>query len=241
MSRMTINRVATLDTSRHINLFRPEWHPSVVGLVGVGSVGSHLASQLAALSPNDLVLIDPDVVGVENLSNQAFAFDQVGTSKVGAVEQNVAKKNPNVRLTSIPSRIEDVRVRFRPGAVFVSPDTMAVRRVVRDKMFMNGSTRLLVDCRMTATQVTVYCVDLFAPEECDRYEATLYADDVVDERLGGCGVNQSIGTTASTAANVAVMQYVLFWKGQYAPQEGFERAFSVTLDLVKGYMIREPV
>lgn len=55
-----------------------------------------------------ITLIDADIVGAENLPRQQFTPDQVGLKKVFALRENLQRINPDVQVTAIPKRIQDL-------------------------------------------------------------------------------------------------------------------------------------
>src|SRR5207253_7129263 len=63
-------------------------------VVGVGAVGRQVALQLAATGVPAMTLVDPDVVGVENLGPQAYFAAAVGRPKVEATADDCRKLNP---------------------------------------------------------------------------------------------------------------------------------------------------
>lgn len=84
-----------------------ELRNSVVGVAGLGGLGSHVAAALARMGLGRLIIADFDVVDTSNLNRQQYYFDQVGMAKVDATVANLRRINPEiavfghqVRLTS---------------------------------------------------------------------------------------------------------------------------------------------
>lgn len=67
-----------------------------VGIAGLGGLGSLVATALARVGVGTLVLADFDVVEPSNLNRQQYFVDQIGTSKVEAMRENLARINPYV-------------------------------------------------------------------------------------------------------------------------------------------------
>jgi sulfur carrier protein ThiS adenylyltransferase len=71
---------------------------SSVGIAGLGGLGSNAAVSLARAGIGRLVLIDFDIVEEENLNRQYYFLDQIGKSKVEAIEENIKRINPEIEL-----------------------------------------------------------------------------------------------------------------------------------------------
>ncbi|OGP64410.1 MAG: thiamine biosynthesis protein ThiF [Deltaproteobacteria bacterium RBG_13_53_10] len=69
---------------------------SVVGIAGLGGLGSVVAIALARVGVGRLILVDFDVVEPSNLNRQQYFFHQIGMPKVEALRENLSKINPCV-------------------------------------------------------------------------------------------------------------------------------------------------
>lgn len=86
---------------------------AVVGIAGLGGLGSNVAVALTRLKVGKLILVDFDVVEPSNLNRQNYFHDQIGVHKVDASLENLRRINPDanlegrkVRLT--PEKVVDV-------------------------------------------------------------------------------------------------------------------------------------
>jgi sulfur carrier protein ThiS adenylyltransferase len=86
---------------------------AVVGIAGLGGLGSNVAVALTRLRVGKLILADFDVVDESNLNRQNYFHDQIGHHKVDASLENLSRINPEanfeghkVRLTT--EKIVDV-------------------------------------------------------------------------------------------------------------------------------------
>ncbi len=73
---------------------------AVVGIAGVGGLGSAVAIALARTGVGKLILVDFDVVEPSNLNRQQYFIDQIGQSKVSAMQANLERINPYVSLVT---------------------------------------------------------------------------------------------------------------------------------------------
>ena len=75
---------------------------AVVGIAGVGGLGSAVAVALARVGIGHLVIADYDVVEPSNLNRQQYFIDQIGALKVEALAENLKRINPYVALELHP-------------------------------------------------------------------------------------------------------------------------------------------
>lgn len=76
-----------------------------IGIAGCGGIGSNVAVMLARSGIAHLVLVDYDRVEPGNLNRQFFFADQVGQSKVRALECNLRRINPKLQICAHPTRV----------------------------------------------------------------------------------------------------------------------------------------
>jgi len=79
-----------------------------VVLVGLGSLGSPLAMQLAKAGVGHLTLIDPDKLVGQNLGRHALGMDELGKSKAGALRMRLQRDLPTVHVEAYNTFIEMV-------------------------------------------------------------------------------------------------------------------------------------
>lgn len=89
------------------------WQKAVIGIAGVGGLGSNIALSLARAGIGTLILADFDIVTIANLNRQQFFLEQVGLSKVQAIKANLERINPfceciayNIKIT--PANLTDI-------------------------------------------------------------------------------------------------------------------------------------
>ncbi len=69
-----------------------------VGIAGAGGLGSHVAVALARVGIGKLIIADFDVVEPSNLNRQQYFIDQIGMSKVVALQNNLLRINPGTKI-----------------------------------------------------------------------------------------------------------------------------------------------
>lgn len=73
---------------------------SVVGVAGLGGLGSNVAIALARVGVGHLVIADFDVVEPSNLNRQQYFVDQIGFFKTDALTFNLKKINPFINISA---------------------------------------------------------------------------------------------------------------------------------------------
>jgi len=92
--------------SRHTPGVHQKIRKSVVGIAGVGGLGSAVAVALARIGIGTLILVDFDIVEPSNLNRQQYFVDQIGMLKVEALRDNLSRINPYVRIKIFPDKID---------------------------------------------------------------------------------------------------------------------------------------
>ncbi len=72
---------------------------AVVGIMGLGGLGSVVAGALVRIGIGRLILADFDIVDPTNLNRQQFFVDQIGMKKTEALAANLKRMNPYIDLT----------------------------------------------------------------------------------------------------------------------------------------------
>ena len=81
---------------------------SRVLIIGMGGLGSPVAMYLAAAGVGHLVLVDDDVVELSNLQRQIMhSSANIGLAKVDSARQTLLGLNPEIKITSFDSRLDE--------------------------------------------------------------------------------------------------------------------------------------
>lgn len=109
---------------------------AVVGIAGLGGLGSAVAIALARVGVGTLVLADFDVVEPSNLNRQQYFIDQIGQFKTEALAANLRRIHPGVRL-------ETHAVRLDPENI---PSVFASVQVLVEALDTAEGKVMLVEC-----------------------------------------------------------------------------------------------
>ncbi|WP_441001166.1 ThiF family adenylyltransferase [Fodinibius sp. SL11] len=80
-------------------------HKSVI-LIGCGSVGGYIATELARAGISDLTLVDHDKMEIENAYRHTLGKDHVGNNKAVALKKELERKIPQVHISTYNQRVE---------------------------------------------------------------------------------------------------------------------------------------
>lgn len=78
---------------------------AVVGIAGLGGIGSHIAVALARLGVGRLVVADYDVVEPSNLNRQYYSVGYLGKKKAYAIKDIILSINPYTEVTAYDVKI----------------------------------------------------------------------------------------------------------------------------------------
>lgn len=85
--------------------------PKRITIAGLGSIGSNLLQYLLPLEIDEINLIDPDVLSLENINRHLLGLQYIRTDKVEAIKQFLELKNPLLKIqpykTSVIRMIRD--------------------------------------------------------------------------------------------------------------------------------------
>jgi len=83
---------------------------SIIGIAGLGGLGSNAAVSLARAGIGRLVLVDFDIVEKTNLNRQYYFLNQLGMKKTDALKENIGRINPDVI-------VETHEIKLKKGAM----------------------------------------------------------------------------------------------------------------------------
>ncbi|MDX1592784.1 MAG: molybdopterin-synthase adenylyltransferase MoeB [Gammaproteobacteria bacterium] len=116
---------------------------STVLVVGLGGLGAPVAMYLAAAGVGHLVLCDDDEVDLSNLQRQiVHATPDVGRTKVASARDALLDLNPDVTVTTVPTRLEGEALRERVAQADVvvdACDNFTTRFAVNEACFASGT------------------------------------------------------------------------------------------------------
>ncbi len=95
----------SLMMARHTPGVHAKIKNSRVGIAGIGGLGSAVAIALARVGVGHLVIVDFDLVEPSNLNRQQYFVDQIGMPKVAALQENIRRINPGVKVEAYLQKV----------------------------------------------------------------------------------------------------------------------------------------
>jgi sulfur carrier protein ThiS adenylyltransferase len=116
---------------------------SVVGIAGLGGLGSNVAIALARAGVGKLVIADFDKIEESNLNRQQYFTDQIGKSKVDCTVENLRRINPRVEVEGHCAALDPEnipRIFSRADVIAECFDTAAAKQMLVETVLtkMNG-------------------------------------------------------------------------------------------------------
>jgi hypothetical protein len=185
-------------------LFDPELVKPVT-YIGAGSVGGWAIFFLAKLGVTDITVYDGDSVASHNVPMSVYGPGDVGMLKVHALAEHV-KRMTGIDLKVIPRHYTGERL--EKGAVMMSVDDMAARRLVWDQVKGKVYHPLFTDTRLAETFLDILTVQPWKGDDREDYEKTLFPGETAVRQT--CGRHGVVHTT-TRAAGIAVTNLANFW------------------------------
>lgn len=113
------DELQALMVSRHSPGVHARIKQAVVGIAGLGGLGSAIAIALARIGVGRLVLADFDVVEPSNLNRQQYFVDQLGAFKTEALAENLRRMHPYVSLDTHTVQLDSKNIPQIFGSVSV--------------------------------------------------------------------------------------------------------------------------
>jgi molybdopterin/thiamine biosynthesis adenylyltransferase len=168
-----------------------------ITVIGAGAIGSFTALVLAKMGAHNLTVFDHDTVEVHNLPNQFFQLDHIGANKASATARLI-KAFEGIDIEAHPDAYTDQPAE---GVVVVAVDSIEARRTIWRQMRFRPEVDLLIDGRMGAEVVHLFCVDPKAPNDVRRYGDTLHdPEEVIQER---CTAKSTLYCAGAVASHIA--------------------------------------
>lgn len=183
---------------RHAGFFNPEKQKATAVVVyGAGSVGSHLAYELAKLGTKSMMIVDFDDIEAHNISNQFYKPTQIGAKKSACLAYNL------MDFTGIESAFDESKLSedsdykyytARDSVHFTTFDNMDARKLVFENL--RGFPVTLIDLRAGGEGWELFEVRMDDEADCEWFAKSLEGEFVELK----CGEKTVIYNVTSLAA-----------------------------------------
>ena len=152
----------------------PELHKklknAVVGVAGLGGLGSNIAIILARLGIGKLILADFDCVELLNLNRQQYFIKHIGMKKCDAIKEIIKEINPYIHIVTYNQKIDEKNALeiFSECSIvceaFDNPDSKAM--LVNTIMCKSDKIKLIASSGMAGYEI---CNDIVTRKINDRF------------------------------------------------------------------------
>ncbi|MHB8127185.1 MAG: sulfur carrier protein ThiS adenylyltransferase ThiF [Desulfitobacteriaceae bacterium] len=134
--------------ARHTPQVHSQVKAAKVAVAGLGGLGSNIAVMLARTGVGNLLLVDFDVVEPSNLNRQNYYISHLGLPKTVALQQQIKKINPFIKVMIKTVRVEESNV----VELFTGYDVIceAFDNPEAKAMLVNTMLELLPDVKIVA-------------------------------------------------------------------------------------------
>jgi len=192
-----------------------------IAVAGVGGIGSWTAFMLARLNPGRITLIDPDKVETSNMAGQLYDTFSVGNFKVNAIANIIHNFANYYRINALNISIDSETP--LPPIIICGFDNMRARRITYQSWKSTVYRRpereheksLLIDGRLSAETLQVFCIPGNAPYYMEEYESTwLFSDSEAENTV--CSYKQT-SYCANLIASIITNLFVNWCTNQCDP------------------------
>lgn len=142
----TLEEYETLLTARHTPKIHEKLKKGTVAILGLGGLGSNIASSLARIGVGKLILADFDTVEPSNLNRQNYFINDIGKLKTEATLDNIERINPFVELELINKKInKDNMYLFSDADIIVEAfDNPSCKAEISNYVLINMRDKYLI-------------------------------------------------------------------------------------------------
>lgn len=194
-----------MDILRHKDYFNPITVNKQIHIIGVGAVGSHIASNLTRLGISKIHIWDIDTVSSYNIPNQLFVDSSIKMLKTTAIAQEIQRINPNIEII-IHKAYTNEKLN---GYVFLCLDSIALRKKFYKENRHNLDLEYVFDTRIALENGQVFTTkwNLIKPYE-RIISYSNFKENEVKVDTAACGSKLAILPTVVYAATIATAQFI---------------------------------
>lgn len=219
-----------MNLAKSFEFFDPGTCKERIHIIGCGSVGSTVAELLARFGIEKFALYDFDTVEAHNIVNQMFTSEDVHKPKTEAVKEMLLKINPDVNIKIYPKGWTDQPLE---GYIFLAVDNIELRRKIAQENLYNSNIKAMFDFRTGLTDGQHYAADWSDLKAKKAFIATMdftHEQAAANTPMSACNVSLCVAPTVRMVANVGVVNFINFVKGEHLYKQIPIDAFSFMIE-----------
>lgn len=179
-------------------------HP--IHIIGLGAIGSTIATMLTRMGCPKLHLYDFDTVESKNVCNQDYFDSDIGKTKLEALTAQLKNINPSVEIIEYPKGYEETTK--LTGHIFLCVDNIDLRRAIVEANKGNPYIISISDFRMRLTDAQHYMCDT---EHINYMLSTMqftHEEAVAETPISACGTSLNVITTVKTICALGIQNFI---------------------------------
>lgn len=204
-----------MDISKHMDFFNPILDfKEQIHIIGCGAIGSTLAEMLTRMGFTELHLYDFDIITAHNLANQMFNSEDIGKTKISALNLSLLEINPDIKLNCYLKGYVDQPLK---GYVFLAVDNIDLRRQIATDNKYNQQIKGMFDFRMRFSDAQHYGADWHNPKSIDAFIGQMqftHEEAKAETPISACGTSLNIITTVRIICSYGLCNFINFVKNK---------------------------
>lgn len=181
-----------------------------IHIIGVGAIGSTIATMLARMGVQELNIYDIDTVEMKNICNQEYCDRHIGYTKLEAMYDLLTEINPNIKVKMYKEGWQEgTRL---SGYVFMCVDNIDLRRKIVEDNFYNRYVKAIFDFRMRLTDAQHYAADFKHLDYLLKTMQFTHEEAKAETPVSACGTDLNVVTTVRTICSLGLSNFINFVK-----------------------------
>ena len=203
-------------------------------VAGIGGIGSYVVFLLSRMTPNSILVYDPDIVEAANMSGQLYCTIDIGNSKTSAIAKMVSFYSQYFKISCFRQRFATHSV--ARDIMICGFDNMAARKAFFNSWYEwvklhkeeDKKDCLFIDGRLAAENFQILCIRGDDTYNIERYKNEfLFNDEEADATI--CSYKQT-SFCANMIASYMVNLFVNFAANQCDPLMERDLPFYIEYD-----------
>lgn len=181
-----------------------------IHIIGVGAIGSTIATMLARMGVQELNIYDIDTVEMKNICNQEYCDRHIGYTKLEAMYDLLTEINPNIKIKMYKEGWQEgTRL---SGYIFMCVDNIDLRRKIVEDNFYNRYVKAIFDFRMRLTDAQHYAADFKHLDYLLKTMQFTHEEAKAETPVSACGTDLNVVTTVRTICSLGLSNFINFVK-----------------------------
>lgn len=164
-----------MDLSDRFNGLVDNFNDYSYHILGCGAIGSSAASQIVRMGAEKIHLYDMDTVGKENIGVSIYRVNDIGKTKVEALQNELESINPDCLVNTYHGLFEEHSIdKDSKDVIILGFDSMSSRKDAVEKIVGKRKPDILIDGRMGGEHYQQY---VFKSPTVAQYLKTWYSDE----------------------------------------------------------------